>query len=132
MPSVPAPRRQTKARTAISAVLAKATAPMTAADVLDRVTKAGTSVDRVTVYRELAALVEMGAAQAVRLKGRALAFEAAHHGHHHHLVCEGCGRVEEIDVDHDLEALERKIAKRTGFSEVRHALEFYGRCAKCA
>lgn len=128
----PAPRRQTKARIAIAAVLSKASAPLTAADILAKATKAGTAVDRVTVYRELAALVEAGAVHAVQLKGRALAFEAAQHGHHHHLVCEGCGRVEEIDIDHDLEALERKIAKKTGFTDVRHALEFYGLCPKCS
>jgi Fur family ferric uptake transcriptional regulator len=52
-------------------------------------------------------------------------------GHHHHLVCRGCGRAVEVDGP----AVERwadRVAAEHGFADVSHTLEIVGTCAECA
>ena len=51
-------------------------------------------------------------------------------GHHDHIVCTRCGRVEEF-VDRDIEKRQRQIAEKMGFGLESHALSLYGICADC-
>lgn len=50
--------------------------------------------------------------------------------HHHHVVCERCGRATEID-DRGVKALAKKIAKRSGYRIDAHRLELTGLCPSC-
>lgn len=56
-------------------------------------------------------------------------------GHHHHVVCESCGSVDDVHLDAGLEAeLEKLVSQITGslsFSPTGHALEVEGRCQAC-
>lgn len=56
-------------------------------------------------------------------------------GHHHHVVCESCGSVDDVHLDAGLEAeLEKLVGQITGslsFSPTGHALEVEGRCHAC-
>ena len=52
-------------------------------------------------------------------------------GHHHHLVCRGCGRTVEVEGP----AVERwadRVAEEHGFTDVSHTLEVFGTCASCS
>ena len=52
-------------------------------------------------------------------------------GHHHHVVCRGCGITEQIEAP----AVERwagTVARRTGFVDVTHIVELVGLCTTCA
>jgi Fur family zinc uptake transcriptional regulator len=51
-------------------------------------------------------------------------------GHHHHLICMQCGRIEEVDICVP-EAELSSAASGAGFEVERHALEIYGRCPDC-
>jgi len=51
-------------------------------------------------------------------------------GHHHHLVCSGCGKAVDF-TDCDLNALEEKLARETGFEIEGHLLQLYGKCGQC-
>ncbi len=57
-------------------------------------------------------------------------------GHHHHLVCIECGRVEDVDVPDRYEAqvhdLVGAISSQASFTATNHALEIEGTCAECA
>lgn len=50
---------------------------------------------------------------------------------HHHLVCQICGDV--IDLEEDmLGELEEKLLAEKGFTVKDHKLQFFGVCNKCA
>jgi Fur family ferric uptake transcriptional regulator len=49
---------------------------------------------------------------------------------HHHLVCRGCGKVEEVEDDL-LEVLEEKIEEKYNFKINDHSVKFYGYCSEC-
>ena len=50
--------------------------------------------------------------------------------HHHHLVCDTCGKLIPF-VDDELERAIRKIARRTDFSLSDHDVTLHGICADC-
>ena len=50
--------------------------------------------------------------------------------HHHHLVCRGCGTLEEIPAE-DVEAGIKRIAATRGFTVLGHTLEVEGLCPRC-
>ncbi|MBA3532061.1 MAG: transcriptional repressor, partial [Ardenticatenales bacterium] len=51
-------------------------------------------------------------------------------GHHHHLVCNHCGEVRELDECYFGSAL-ADISARTGFAIKSHLVELYGTCTGC-
>ena len=51
-------------------------------------------------------------------------------GHHHHLICNECKKVVEIN-DCFPNTLEEHIAHRHNFRDVTHQLEFFGICPSC-
>ena len=50
-------------------------------------------------------------------------------GHHDHLVCLQCGRVEEF-YDSEIEKRQAEVAQRRGFELHGHSLALYADCAK--
>jgi Fur family transcriptional regulator, ferric uptake regulator len=51
-------------------------------------------------------------------------------GHHHHLICDGCGATEDFQ-DCGLENLEKVVQRRFHFKVVRHDLRLIGLCQRC-
>ena len=51
-------------------------------------------------------------------------------GHHHHLVCRDCGRVDDFTTC-DVGALVREVQAATDYEIEGHWLEVYGRCQTC-
>lgn len=123
--------RLTAARKAAVGILAATKTPLTATDVLKAFAKKRVQADRATVYRELEFLVHAGVAAPVRFEDRAVRYELAGLAHHHHAVCLKCETVQDVEVDAELEAVEKRIAKRVGFDVLRHAFELFGLCKKC-
>jgi Fur family ferric uptake transcriptional regulator len=86
-------------------------------------------VGRATVFRTIDLLADMRILH--RLHGEGChAYTACTPGHHHHLVCSTCGRVETVDVC-GLEEMMRTLSQATNFAIEEHHLEFSGRCADC-
>jgi Fur family transcriptional regulator, ferric uptake regulator len=50
--------------------------------------------------------------------------------HHHHLVCDRCGRVIPFD-DADLEATMERLARRVRFEVAEHDVVLRGACGSC-
>lgn len=90
------------------------------------------SADRATVYRQLGRLTDAGEVCEVSLGDGKKRYELA--GHHHHVVCKRCGRVEKVDAqkaEFSLELVEKRIAGMVKFKQVEHSLEFFGLCGRC-
>ena len=127
--------RYTAGRRKVAAALADADGPLSVAELT---AKLGGAVPQSSVYRTIA-VFEEAAIVAEHLATREMArYELAEwlRGHHHHLVCIDCGRVDDIEVSDQLEqTVERvvaDIATGTSFHATNHALEIEGRCKECA
>lgn len=85
-----------------------------------------------TVYRAVAALEMNGFVERVGISdGSALYAWCEAGGHHHHVVCEQCGRIERIECP--LRApTSGGAAAPDGFVVTRHEVAFYGICPTCA
>lgn len=84
-----------------------------------------------TVYRAVAALADAG--MLARVGGRdgsALYVRCSSAGHHHHLVCTGCGRVARAECL--LGETTVAAATEQGFTITGHEMTLWGLCASCA
>lgn len=130
---MPMSLRNTASRQAILEVLQRATTPLTVPEMLTRLAKNnGPLPHKTTVYREIERLITARSVQLIMLPDGIARYELMHgNDHHHHAVCEGCGKIEELTLPENIGPLERAVAKQTGFSITGHILEFIGRCRSC-
>lgn len=126
--------RYTRTRRRLVDILARAGMPLALPDIV----RGRKDLRPSSVYRNLAWLEGAGLIRRVASEdgfGRYELSEALT-GHHHHLMCSSCGRVEDVDIPSDLERrLDRSLdglAKRTGFATVSHRLDLIGLCRECA
>lgn len=124
--------RITTARSAIVETLTKHHTPLAVPDFEQLLRTARFHVSTATIYRELSFLEQQGIARHVRFADDIIRFELASLPHHHHLVCLSCNDIQDFVLQGDLRSVERRIRRQKRFSVEQHALEFYGRCAKCA
>lgn len=82
-----------------------------------------------TIYRALASLADAGVLDTFTHEGEQR-FRMCGTKHHHHLVCRGCGAVEEVASD-AIESWVSGIARRRGFEVTGHSAEVYGYCSSC-
>lgn len=90
-------------------------------------------VGRATVYRALEQLDGLGLIQKVDVKGDAAGFERVEPSghHHHHIVCEQCGRVVAFEDDR-LEQAITALGARPDFNVSSHEVTLRGECDRCA
>ncbi|MEZ3160718.1 transcriptional repressor [Microbacterium sp. BWT-B31] len=91
---------------------------------------AGDRVGIATVYRQLNALAAAGLADTITVDGEILYKACGDRTHHHHLVCERCGRSDQIDPPS--ESWIQSAAAARGYTVTRHVFEVFGLCADCA
>ncbi len=87
-------------------------------------------IGRATVFRAVKLLVELRVVCRVRLEDGNVRYRLSVPDHHHHLVCTGCGSVEDFS-DCDLDGLSESVAVRTRYEIQGHRLELYGLCPVC-
>lgn len=86
-----------------------------------------------TVYRTLNLLEKMGVICKMNFDDGCNRYELVHDEEdhqHHHLICRGCGKVEEVEDDL-LDVLEQKIEEKYQFIIKDHSVKFYGYCSEC-
>eukprot|EP01133_Synstelium_polycarpum_P019127 gene19126-22906_t len=83
-----------------------------------------------TIYRVLMQFAEAGILFRRHFESGHAVFELNEGQHHDHLVCTGCGKVDEF-VDEGIELRQNEIAAERGFVLHEHALSLYGTCAQC-
>lgn len=124
--------KATRQRDEIVRALREAGTHVTVDELYQRLRRENPRIGYATVYRTLRLLAESGWASARRFGERTARFEHRTEGEHHdHLICQGCGKIQEFENDR-LEALQEQIARREGFRVLDHKLELYGYCQRCA
>ena len=82
-----------------------------------------------TVYRVLTQFEQAGLLIRHHFESGKAVFELNQGGHHDHLVCLQCGRVEEF-FDPEIEKRQEVVAKDRGFAIREHSLYLYVDCTK--
>ncbi len=123
--------RNTRQRTAVSALLAEVEGFHSAQDLHAMLRQRGERVGLTTVYRTLQGLADAGEIDVMRPPGGEHLYRRCSGGHHHHLVCRTCGRTVEV-AGPAVESWAERVAAEHGYAEVSHTLEIFGTCPACA
>ena len=102
---------------------------LSAEDVYKALMQEGIDIGLATVYRVLTQFEHAGLLSRQNFEHGKAVFELNQGGHHDHLVCLQCGRVEEF-YDPDIEKRQNKVARDRGFSIHDHQLHIYADCTK--
>lgn len=123
--------RKTLQRDVILDVFLRTEEHLTSEDLYWLIQKKDPSIGHTTVYRTLKLLTEAGLAREVRF-GDGKTYYEHHHDqeHHDHLICTGCGRIEEF-FSAEIEELQDQIAEGLGFRPTHHSLRMWGVCSDC-
>lgn len=120
--------RATPKRAALLESLTKAATPLTAEELHRKIR----GMNLVTVYRNLQSLSEAGLVRLVRFNDNIVRYESAGHGHHHHLVCNSCGTIEDIAFCPAATIEEEALRASKRFASIKtHAFELFGTCDTC-
>jgi Fur family ferric uptake transcriptional regulator len=120
------------ARRAVVGLLGRQDCCLTAQEIFDRLRGEGRQVGIASVYRVLDLLSDKGLVQRIDVGGGSARYEPVHASgeHHHHLVCDDCGKVEAF-ADDELELVLGRVENRTGYSVAAHDVVLRGACADC-
>jgi len=122
--------RITPARRELLQVIAKAPRPMAPRELHRALLKRGVRVDRVSVYRNVAALLELGLLHRVVGSTAVRPCAEAEQRCHHAIVCAACGSAREF---HSV-ALEKallEVRRSTRYRVLGHVIELCGLCQRC-
>ena len=126
-------QRLTANREALVVTLTEAPRPLTIPEILE--TRRGLAQS--SVYRNLVVLEEADVVHRVVGTDEFARWELTEDlaGHHHHLICAQCGRVEDVPASAGLErsvaAAAAAITRTTGFRTQHHRLDLVGVCGSC-
>lgn len=124
--------RMTKNRSALLELFLNEEHPMSVEEIQKKLKRKRITSNISTLYRELDFLKKEDVIQEVKLQEQRRYFELSFKTHHHHLVCRNCEAIEEMEMDNELETLEKIIQKKRKFKIESHILEFFGLCSKCS
>lgn len=120
------------ARNAIVDLLGEQDCCLTAQEIFDALRDQGRTVGIASVYRVLELLSSMALVQRIDVGGGAARYEPLHPSghHHHHLVCDECGRVIAFE-DRGLETAIDDLGERLRCAVDSHDVLLRGSCAEC-
>lgn len=119
--------RSGRARRQVVELLAGADCALTALEIDRRID----SVGRASVYRTLDQLERLHLIQRVEIGADAAGYERVDAAdHHHHLVCQDCGRLSPFTSD-DLEGAIEAVGRHTGYALASHDVVLRGTCPDC-
>jgi Fur family peroxide stress response transcriptional regulator len=121
--------RATRQRAAIYAALAETASHPTAEELYRTVKRQHPMMSRNTVYYTLGVLRQAGLVQEVNV-GHDVARFDGNVTTHHHLICLGCSRIEDV-MDDALNQLNIPGSQARGFRILGHRVEFHGYCGNC-
>ena len=106
---------------------------LTADDVHKMLQEKNEKVGIATVYRTLSMLEKLGFINGIYLDDGCSRYQflgSREKHEHHHLICEKCGKV--IDMQDDLlDLLEKQVSAKYGFLVKNHKVKLYGICSEC-
>jgi Fur family ferric uptake transcriptional regulator len=107
---------------------------LTAEEIYDLVKLNCPEIGLATVYRTIAMLEELGIVSRLDLGDNISRYELVHeeeNHQHHHLVCNKCSKVMEVEGDL-LDQLEQTIEETYKFKIMDHSVKFFGLCKECS
>ncbi|GAC1321320.1 MAG: Fur family transcriptional regulator [Thermoleophilaceae bacterium] len=125
--------RGAQARESLLELLEAQPCALTAREIDERLRGGGRAVGLASVYRNLELLVELKLVARLDVGQGVARYERllASGEHHHHLVCDRCGRVTPFD-DSGLEQSIQRLCRRVDFHVAEHDVVLHGACAACA
>jgi len=127
-------QRYTAARRAVVATVVGAGRPLTIPEIL----AATPDLPQSSAYRTVTVLIEAGVLRRVSGGDDVGRFELAEDlgGHHHHLVCTRCGKVDDVHPSPRLERAladaARLAADEQGYLLTEHRFDLVGLCPACS
>lgn len=120
------------ARQRIVDLLAREPCALSAVEIEDALRAQGKPTGRASIYRVLDLLADHGLVERVAVGQGLSRFERTHPGgeHHHHLVCDQCGRLVAFD-DPALEQAIDDLSERLGVRVEHHDVVLRGACERC-
>ena len=125
--------RMTNQRQIILEEVRKLRSHPTADEIYERVRKRLPRISMGTVYRNLDLLTKTGQIKKVEPGFPPMRFDG-NTGDHYHVVCMGCGRIEDIPVEPSEDSLNnfvKAMNRVTSYSIYGHNLELMGLCPNC-
>lgn len=124
-------RRSGKARQAVIRHLARQECCLSATEIFDGLRAEGNPVGLASIYRALEQLSKLRLVQRVDF-GDAARYEPAlpSGDHHHHVICDDCGKVEPFS-DSPLEVALDGLGGRLGYELEGHDVLLRGSCSDC-
>jgi len=126
-------QRYTRLRRALVETLAASGRPLTIPEIL----AATPNLPQSSAYRNVTTLMDAGVVRRVAGTDDHGRFELAEgfSGHHHHLVCATCGKVDDIRASPRLERVlaeaTRAAADEQGYDVIEHRFDLVGVCPDC-
>jgi len=118
----------TSARLAVLETLKKESKPVDAQFLIQQLQEI-LGVDRVTIFRILNVLAEKDVITKLEF-GEGKARYELNIEDHHHLICEKCGKIDDV-AQCPMTSYQEEVAKTKNFTIKRHSLAFYGLCEAC-
>ncbi len=126
-------QRYTASRRALVEALAGSSRPLSIPEILE----AAPELPQSSAYRNVTTLIDAGVVRRVSVVDDHGRFELAEElsGHHHHLICAGCGRVEDVppsaSLERALDEAARAVTDQHGYAITEHRFDLVGRCPDC-
>lgn len=120
-------------RAIVDSMISNEGSHLTTEELYDLVKKECPEIGLATVYRTVQLLEELGVVCKMDLDDGCNRYELVHEDEnhqHHHLICNNCGKVIEVQGDL-LEVLEHNIEEKYNFKIKNHSVKFYGICSDC-
>lgn len=106
---------------------------MTAEEIYDEVKKDCPEIGLATVYRTVLLLEDINLLSRLDLSDGCSRYEIVHDDEehrHHHLICNVCNSVFEVEEDL-LDELELRVESKYKFKIQDHSVKFFGTCEEC-
>ncbi len=102
-------------------------------ELYNEIKKRHANIGFATVYRTLKLLKEAGLAREWNFGDGHARYEHVRDmdEHHDHMICIGCGNIEEFENDR-IERMQEQVAREHGFTVTHHNMELYGYCRRCS
>jgi Fe2+ or Zn2+ uptake regulation protein len=123
--------RLTEPRRVVAELVSGRSGHFTANDIIAEAQSRELGIGRATIFRALDLFTDLGLLERVDLPTGEHAYVPclpAHH--HHHVICQVCARVTEVE-DLGLGEAIARMERSTGWKVEKHRLELFGRCPEC-
>lgn len=111
--------------------LSSSKSPLSPIELYRNLKKKHNKVGLTSIYRTLDLFESLGVAHKIS-NGAVVRYKSCElDHHHHHIICQSCGRVVEFEIC-DISEWSKKVAESTGYQVIDHQINFFGLCKACS